>query len=113
MHIPKFCNWIAEHNTDRQCGYDQNTECLLCVFKTDAALYWERVRPRIENSHDKNFKDILKRMPSIAEFPRWEFHNVKTMADCNEFMDWLVNSGFPWQGQMAFEEGEEEERGYW
>jgi hypothetical protein len=111
MHIPKFLNWLAEHAINIECTWPDIGQCLLCVFKRDAAKYWKKEKPYIEPEHDKNFKEMLKQMPKSGKFEKWAFFNVSQMADCTEFFEWLVNHGFPYHASFSNEIGGT--WGYW
>jgi hypothetical protein len=75
------------------------SDCLLCVFKRDTEKHWNSFYPGIETAHDKDFRNTVKKMPEPSQ---WDPLNVWTMADCNEFMELVVNQAFPFYAEKAF-----------
>ncbi|KAE9965460.1 hypothetical protein BLS_007631 [Venturia inaequalis] len=114
VHIPKFCHWIARHDTAPTCHYNPNA-CLLCIFNRDLQLYWRNVKSRagFEDRHDKDFGRAAERMTETVKYAQWTFLKEEDMADCNEFMAWLVDSGFPYYARNSHsEEGRLNEKSF-
>lgn len=110
VHIPKFCNWIARHDNDPLCPYNPSSDCLLCVFNRDLHLYWRDAKSKagFEDRHDKDFNHAGNKMPARDEYVRWNSMDELDMADCNEFVVWLVDHGFPFYGQASYLEEDDD-----
>ncbi|QDS76707.1 hypothetical protein FKW77_000866 [Venturia effusa] len=76
-------------------------------------LYWREEKPMagIEDKHDMEFTQVAKEMEAGGSFTPWKFIDRAKMADCNEFMVWLVDNGFPYHAQHSFLE-ESDEAGF-
>lgn len=74
-HIPKFCNWIAQHDTEPICDYNEARDCLFCIFKRDLGLYWrqEESEAGIENNHDADFTLAVEEMTGQDGHVQWKF----------------------------------------